>query len=111
MASHLHSVDSTNYGENQMRSYIIGFILSIILTILPYYMVVNHLFEREALLGAIVILAILQLLVQLIFFLHLGDESKPRWNLITFVFAIIVVGVVVFGSIWIMNNLDYNMMH
>jgi cytochrome o ubiquinol oxidase operon protein cyoD len=93
-------------------SFVIGFVLSLITTITAYLIVVNKYFSSFN--QAIVIitsLAIIQLFVQLVFFLHLGRESKPRWNAMAFVFAGIVVLVVVLGSIWIMNNLDYNMKH
>jgi cytochrome o ubiquinol oxidase operon protein cyoD len=54
-------------------------------------------------------LAVVQLFVQLYFFLHMGDESKPRWNLMAFLFMLLVLVIVVFGSLWIMKNLDYHM--
>jgi cytochrome o ubiquinol oxidase operon protein cyoD len=57
----------------------------------------------------VMIIAVIQLVVQLVFFLHLGQGN--RWKTITFVFAGLVVLIVVVGSIWIMHNLDYNMMH
>lgn len=94
-----------------LTSYIIGFVLSIVLTFLAYILVVNHILEGASLVATIVGLAIIQLFVQLFFFLHLGKESKPRWNLLMFAFALSVVIIIVFGSLWIMNNLDYNMMH
>jgi cytochrome o ubiquinol oxidase subunit IV len=56
----------------------------------------------------IVALALVQLFIQLIFFLHLGRESKPRWNLSALAFAVIVVVILVFGSLWIMASLDYH---
>jgi cytochrome o ubiquinol oxidase operon protein cyoD len=64
----------------------------------------------QTLVLVIVGLAVVQLLVQLIFFLHLGKESKPRLNLTIFAFMLLVVGIVAIGSLWIMHNLDYNMM-
>lgn len=91
-------------------TYTIGFVLSVGLTLAAYYVVVNDVFARRELVAAIVGLAVAQLLVQLFFFLHLGKESKPRWNLIVFMFMLMVVGIVVIGSLWIMDNLDYNMM-
>ena len=93
-------------------SYVSGFLLSIILTLAAYFIVVNDYYSSaNQALALISGLAIAQLFVQLIFFLHLGRESKPRWNVMAFVFAAIVVIVVVFGSIWIMKNLNYNMKH
>jgi cytochrome o ubiquinol oxidase operon protein cyoD len=55
-------------------------------------------------------LAIAQLLVQLFCFLHLGQESKPRWNLVALVFALFIVVVLVGGTLWIMHNLGHGQM-
>lgn len=93
------------------KSYIIGFILSIILTLIPYYIVVNHTLGVENTHIVILAFAVLQLLVQVVFFLHLNAESGPKWNLLAFTFTIIVLAILVVGSIWIMYNLDYNMMN
>lgn len=96
--------------EGTLALYFVGFILSIILTLAAYFLVVQSIFSGVALVIAITVLALVQLLVQLIFFLHLGRESKPRWNLMAFLFMILVVLIIGVGSIWIMYNLDYNMM-
>ena len=106
MAAHEHE-----YGHGTLKSYIVGFILSILLTVVPYFIVVNHLFTNGIIIAAVVILAVLQLLVQLIFFLHLNTESKPRWNLTAFVFSTLIVAILVAGTMWIMYHLDYNMAH
>ena len=53
-------------------------------------------------------LAAIQLFVQAIFFLHLGKESKPRWNQQLFAFMLATVIIIVGGSLWIMANLDYH---
>lgn len=89
---------------------ILGFILSIVLTIAIYRIVErSHLTEWHLTL-TIVGFALIQALIQLVFFLHLGMESKPHWNLITFLFMVLVIVVVIGGSLWIMNNLNYNVM-
>ena len=93
------------------RSYITGFILSLILTLTAYLVVTEQIFDGWGLVSALAILAITQLMVQLIFFLHLGRQSKPWWNLQAAIFAGGVVIIVVFGSIWIMKNLEYNHGH
>jgi heme/copper-type cytochrome/quinol oxidase subunit 4 len=46
--------------------------------------------------------------VQLIFFVHLDQERKPRWNLMVLLFAVLVVVIICFGSLWIMKNLNYH---
>ncbi len=92
------------------NSYIAGFVLSIILTIIPYMIVVKHILYDNKLIFAIIAYAILQLFVQLVFFLHLGQESKPRWRLISFIFMVFIILMIVIGSLWIMDNLNYHSM-
>ena len=88
----------------------LGFISSLILTIAIYRIVIHHHLGGWVLAMAIFGLALIQAFVQLIFFLHLSLETKPRWNLITFLFTVLVIIVVIGGSLWIMSNLNYNLM-
>lgn len=88
--------------------YVTGFVLSLILTLAAYMLVANHLLAGYWLIGCIAVLAVAQFVVQMLFFLHLADEQKPRWNLMSFMFALLVVVIVVFGSVWIMYYLDYH---
>ncbi|MCX8514110.1 MAG: cytochrome o ubiquinol oxidase subunit [Pseudomonadota bacterium] len=92
------------------KSYIVGFILSIVLTIVPYYLVVQHALKTETTFILVVLLAIAQLFVQLYFFLHLSTKQSQRWNLMTFLFTCLVLFILVAGSLWIMWNMNYNMM-
>ena len=98
-----------DHSHGTMRSYVVGFALSIALTLAAYFMVTHHALGRTALIVAIFALAMIQLYVQLVFFLHLGREGKPRLNLMTFLFMLLVLVIVVAGSLWIMNNLNYHM--
>ena len=100
----------TDNSHGSYKSYFLGFALSIILTLIAYFITVKGgmpAFKTHITLGA---LASLQLIVQLIFFLHLASEEKPRWNLQSFVFTFITVVILIAGSLWVMYNLDYNMM-
>jgi cytochrome o ubiquinol oxidase operon protein cyoD len=92
-----------------LSSYVSGYIFSIYLTITAYLVVYNHLFSSTKLTVIIVGLALVQFLVQLIFFMHLGRETKPRWKLVVTLFMIMVVSVLVGGSLWIMTSLNYRM--
>ena len=96
--------------HGSLRSYSIGFALSIILTILPFSLVMTDTISGTAVVVALLGFAIAQLAVQLRFFIHLGYDPQPRWNRLIVVFTALVVFIIVVGSIWIMNNLDYNMM-
>jgi cytochrome o ubiquinol oxidase operon protein cyoD len=91
-----------------LRTYINGYVASIFLTVTAYLSVTHQLFSTDALPFVIAILALIQAAVQLIFFLHLGNETKPRWKLGVFWFMLGVVALLVGGSLWIMNNLNYH---
>lgn len=98
----------TRHHEARYKSYIIGFVLSVIATLIAYFFVVHELWPKEMLTYIILTIAVIQLIIQAVFFLHLGRGS--RLKSVTFFFAILIVVIVVVGSIWIMQNLDYNMM-
>jgi cytochrome o ubiquinol oxidase operon protein cyoD len=100
--------NSSSHGS--LKSYIIGFILSILLTIVPYALVVNHVLPTESTVIAIVLLGVLQLLVQLIFFLHLSFAPEQRSTLLSFVFTVFTLVILVVGTLWIMYNMNVNMM-
>jgi cytochrome o ubiquinol oxidase operon protein cyoD len=96
--------------KNALSSYITGFILSIALTIVPYFIVVHHTFGKLTLVLAVTFFGIGQLFVQVIFFLHLHKKSKLHWNMIVFLFTLLIVAFLVVGTLWIMYHLNYNMM-
>lgn len=98
-----------DHQNSSIKSYIVGFILSLVFTLIPYYIVVNHILSGSVLLVTILSFAVVQMLIQITFFLHLGRGPKPKWNLIFFAGTVGVIMFVVVGSIVIINNLHYNM--
>lgn len=92
-----------------ITSYVVGFLLSLILTLAAYVSVSLRLVQGTPLLIVIFAFAFVQLAVQLLFFLHLGREKNPRWNGFFLISTLGIVLLVVIASIWIMNNLNYNM--
>lgn len=101
IASHHEAATGT------VGSYVTGFVLSLLITLAAYVLAAEKLTSGWSLVYALGGLAVAQLMVQLVCFLHLGRESKPFWNLQVLIFAVGVVIIVVFGSLWIMNNLNY----
>ena len=99
---------STNINHATYKPYIWGFIGSIFLTLIAFYFAEKDYFSDWVLIAIISTLAIGQLFIQLVLFLHLGKEPKPHWNTNAFLFMVSVVVIIVFGSIWIMRNLDYH---
>ena len=96
--------------KGAMRSYVIGFVLSIIATLIPYCMVTRLLLGPQSLIIATSIFGVAQLIIQVVFFLHLHPKSRPRWNMIVFTYTILIVMFLVIGSLWIMYHLNMNMM-
>lgn len=92
-----------------LGAYVTGFLLSLVFTFIPYYMVVNQTVSGNALLATILAFGVLQMIVQVTFFLHLGRGPKPNWNLFFFISTVGIILVVVGGSIMIIDNLKYNM--
>jgi cytochrome o ubiquinol oxidase subunit IV len=95
-------------------TYTAGFVLSLALTSISFWLVHKHLLSHHVsptdnfMLAALAALAITQLLVQLVFFLHIDRESKPWWNATALIFALGTVFILVAGSIWIITHLDYH---
>lgn len=91
------------------KHYVIGFILSIVLTIIPFGMVMAG-FKGTGVVAVIAITAVAQVLVQLIYFLHMNSSPEQRWNVIAFTYTILTIAALLIGSMWIMNYLHNNMM-
>ncbi|NOW47741.1 cytochrome o ubiquinol oxidase operon protein cyoD [Novosphingobium sp. SG751A] len=86
-----------------------GFLLSLILTALAFGAVMGGAVPRGAVLPAITLLAVAQLIVQLVFFLHLGPRQGQRGNTAIFLMTAMLIGIVVSGSLWVMYNANHNM--
>jgi len=95
--------------------YTIGFVLSLVCTTIAFGLVWIHstspylFFPAIILIAGVLILAMLQLLVQLFFFLHIGEESSPKWNMIFLISTFSAILIIVVASLWIMGHLNYNM--
>ena len=103
-----HEVD-TNNAHGSILSYTVGFILSIIATIIPFYLVQGKVLSSDTLMVLVLLFVGVQLVIQLMFFMHINSESKPRWNLVSLIFTLILLAILVFGSMWVMYNLNYHM--
>ena len=106
--SHDHNSAGASHGNT--KQYTIGFILSVILTVIPFGMVMAGGFGRGIVMAVIAITAVAQVLVQLVYFLHMNSSSEQRWNVIAFVYTIVCIAVLLIGSVWIMNYLHLYMM-
>lgn len=100
---------------NRRRAYVIGFAASLVLTLIAYGLAARHvhshhlIYNDNTLVGIVIALALAQFITQMIFFMHLGAEPKPRWNFVAFGLMGTVVVILVAGSLWIMYSLNYHM--
>ena len=108
-------------GVKTLKAYVIGLVLCLLLTFASFGLAWmhqdsgvsshSHLFSAEGLMFVLMFLAVVQLVVQVICFLRLNSSKEGRWETMPFLFVIFVVVVIAGGSLWIMWNLNYFMMH
>ena len=96
--------------NKKLTPLVTGFILSLFLTFAGYFFATQRPFSPLILTVLILGLAFLQALSQILYFFQVSAEASPRWGLITLLFTVLVLLIVVLGSLWIMANLNYNMM-
>jgi len=100
-------IDSSGASRGSFKSYAAGFIFSIVLTVIPFALVMSGVLPRSVVLSGIIGAAIIQILVHLHYFLHLNTSSAMRWNLLALVFAVLIITLFVGGTLWIMHHLQY----
>jgi cytochrome o ubiquinol oxidase operon protein cyoD len=108
MANHMTSRAGQAHGS--ARSYNTGFILSIILTVIPFALVMHPVLPRATTLLIALVFAVVQVVVHLVYFLHMSRSSEDGWNLISFVFTLVILFIIVGLSVWIIWSMHYNMM-
>jgi len=96
--------------HGSVRSYLIGFVLSVILTAIPFGVVMSGALPAGTAVTICIGLGVAQIVVHLIYFLHMDAASSRSWNMAAFVFTLVVVLILVIGSMWVMYHLDTNMM-
>jgi cytochrome o ubiquinol oxidase operon protein cyoD len=94
-----------------LKGYMTGFILSVVLTAIPFWLVMGKVFDKPGT-TAIVILAFaaVQIVVHMVYFLHLNAQSQGGWNMLALIFTVVLVVITLSGSLWVMFHLNHNMM-
>ena len=107
-----HAADSheIEMPHASLRDYLIGFALSVVLTAIPFWLVMTMPLSAGATAAIIMGFAMAQIVVHMVFFLHMTPKAEGGWSLISLVFTIIVLGIALAGSLWVMHHLNTNMM-
>lgn len=105
-----HTSTDAGAGHGSYSAYAIGFVLSVILTVIPFGMVMSGNFSRQTALVTMLAMGVVQVVVHLVCFLHMNTSSEGRWNLLAFLFTVLIIIMLVGLAIWIMVNADMLMM-
>lgn len=94
-----------------LKSYATGFVLAVILTAIPFWLVMAKVIESPVT-TAIVILAFaaVQIVVHMVYFLHMNGKAEGGWSLLALLFTLVLVVITLSGSLWVMYHLNHNMM-
>ena len=103
-----HHGDDHDHGS--FKSYMIGFLLSVVLTAIPFWLVMTETLAPQTTGLIITAFAVVQIVVHMVFFLHMNHKSEGGWNMLALIFTIVVVVIAVAGSVWVMYHLNVNMM-
>lgn len=103
-----HDTEAHDHGS--FRSYMIGFLLSVVLTAIPFWLVMTGVLAPQTTGLIITAFAVVQIVVHMIFFLHMNHKSEGGWNMLALIFTIVIVVIAVTGSVWVMYHLNTNMM-
>jgi cytochrome o ubiquinol oxidase operon protein cyoD len=109
---HGHGIDHGDHMESHgsLKDYSIGFILSVILTAIPFWLVMTHQLEPNTTKFVILGFAAVQVVVHMIYFLHMNSKSEGGWNMMALILTAILLFIVLTGSIWVMYHMNANMM-
>ena len=103
--------DGDGHGPGTRRSYWVGSALAVVLTAIPFWLVMSGVLHDATLTAAIIFaLAFMQIVVHVVSFLHLDTRSEGGWTLLAFLFTAVIVTITIGGSVWVMYHLNVNMM-
>ena len=104
-----HADDHGTHGS--LRDYLIGFFLSAVLTAIPFWLVMTGaIADKQTTALVIMAFAIVQIVVHMIYFLHMNTKAENGWTVMALIFTIIIVVIALSGSLWVMYHLNHNMM-
>ncbi len=107
---HSHGHDDVGYHAT-VGGYAVGFVLSVILTAIPFWLVMNKVIASPALTAVVILgFAAVQVVVHVVYFLHLDAKSENGWNMLATIFTVVLLFILIAGSVWVMHNMNANMM-
>ena len=107
-----HHDDDHDVGpHSSLKEYVIGFVLSVILTAIPFWLVMNNVItDRTTAVLVLGGLAVVQILVHMVYFLHMNGKVEGGWTMLATLFTVVFVAIAIAGTLWVMFHMNTNMM-
>ncbi len=110
-SGHADASHAGGQAHGSLRSYLIGFILATILTAIPFWLVMANVLDNKQATGIVIMFfAAVQVVVHMMYFLHMNTRAEEGWTMMALIFTIIMVVIALTGSLWVMYHLNVNMM-
>jgi len=111
-AAHAHGHHhGDGHAHGTFSSYMLGFVLSVVLTAIPFWLVMSGTLPSKQITALVIMaFAIVQIVVHMIYFLHMNAASEHGWTMMALIFTIVMVVIALSGSLWVMSHLNSNMM-
>lgn len=99
------------HAHSTFSGYMLGFVLSVVLTAIPFWLVMSGTLPSKQITALVIMaFAVVQIVVHMIYFLHMSPKSENGWSMMALIFTIVMVVIALSGSLWVMNHLNSNMM-
>ena len=103
--------DHGGASHSTFKGYMTGFVLAVILTVIPFWLVIGKVFPNSSTTALVILgIAAVQIVVHMIYFLHMNTRSEGGWSLLALAFTVVLLVIMLAGSIWVMYHLNTNMM-
>jgi cytochrome o ubiquinol oxidase operon protein cyoD len=94
-----------------LGGYVLGFVASVILTAIPFWLVMNKVIESPGITTVVILgLGVVQIFVHMIYFLHMDSKAEGGWSFMGLMFTVILVAITLSGSLWVMYHLNTHTM-
>jgi cytochrome o ubiquinol oxidase operon protein cyoD len=98
-------------GHGSLKGYVTGFLLSVILTAIPFWLVMGDVIADSRVTAFVVMaFAAVQIVVHMVYFLHMNTRSEGGWTMLALIFTLVIVVITLAGSLWVMHHMNANMM-
>jgi cytochrome o ubiquinol oxidase subunit IV len=106
-----HHEEHDEGGHGSLRGYATGFLLSVVLTAIPFWLVMSGGVGSSGMTALVILgFAAVQIVVHMIYFLHMNAKSENGWSILALIFTLVLVVILLAGSLWVMFHLNTNMM-